>query len=254
MQSTFPMSKSFGNDDTGNHEPERVTLGALEQRNLVDCTTTQRVSRMNEGSLYVSVKGQLCVCLDLVRVVYTKTDAKYRAGTSRVEDWLACRSVVYDQPGKGPVVMGSAGRGLKWIVGASGLILQQRKGCTLLAVVLDEQCLFVRQDCAVGFDDTLEYDCWRLDVDEANRLDVVRLRGSGLVLLEFGRDYRACKLIEDTDCVLRLSSLLAWSGRIVGRGCTVATADAPEIDGPSGWCRLSGRGTIWFDTRRESGF
>jgi len=136
------------------------------------------------------------------------------------------------------------------IDGARRLVLRSRPDRELHGVLLEDDGLFVREDCLAGFDRRIVYDHGRLASGYGDTISLVHLHGEGLAVLDLPTGFAAVEVTGHEGCVLRCASLIGWVGRVVARCLPVADAPAAM----RGWAACSGEGTVLFDPARETPF
>jgi Tetratricopeptide repeat len=198
-----------------------------------------RATRHSGGSVLVSLIGEFAVRLDLAQAITT-------AGR------LAANTVLPRHGSDGGQFhpLGGSTRPLTIVEGAHQLVLRARPAQSIHIVELNDQSMYVREDCLGGFDSALEYDNGRLASGHGDTIALVHVHGTGLVVLELPRSFAAVETSEAAGCVLRCASMLGWVGRVVARCLPVA--DAPGDS--RGWAAFSGDGSVLFDPACESDF
>lgn len=197
-----------------------------------------RATRHPGGSVLVSLVGEFAVRLDLAQAITTAGRLSANAVLQR-----------HGSDG-GQFPLGGSTRPLTIVEGAHQLVLRARPAQSIHIVELNDQSMYVREDCLGGFDSALGYDNGRLASGHGDTIALVHVHGTGLVVLELPQSFAAVETTEAAGCVLRCASMLGWVGRVVAR-CLPA-ADAPGDS--RGWAAFSGDGSVLFDPACESDF
>jgi Flp pilus assembly protein TadD len=197
-----------------------------------------RCVRAPGGSVLVSLDAEFATRIDLVQAF-----ACY--------DQLVAREYLPRERGGDPSTpLGGSSRPLVIVDGARRLVLSPRKDRELHGVVLEDDGLFVREDCLAAFDRKIAYDHGRLASGYGDTISLVHLHGAGLAVLDLPAGCASVEVTGHEGCVLRCASLIGWVGRVVAR-CL------PVVDAPAamrGWAACSGEGTVLFDPARETLF
>ncbi len=197
-----------------------------------------RCVRSPGGAVLVSLDVEFATRIDLVQAF---------AGS---DQFVAREPLPRERGGDPSTPLGGSSRPLVIINGARRLVLRPRPDRELHGVLLEDEGLFVREDCLAGFDLRIAYDHGRLASGYGDTISLVHLHGDGLAVLDLPTGFAAVEVTGHEGCVLRCASLIGWVGRVVAR-CLPVT-DAPAA--MRGWAACSGEGTVLFDPARETPF
>ena len=144
-------------------------------------------------------------------------------------------------------VLGGAFGALVQLQGVGTLVLTPRYSHRFVAVNVGEEPFFVREEALACFDAKLSYESGRFQNLDDSLAHLVQMRGVGSALLESPSEVRSLEAGENRGVVIRLSSLLGWSGRLVPH----VLAPEDSISGQRGFISLTGRGNVFFATARD---
>lgn len=199
-----------------------------------------RAAKHELGTLLLSLRGDFVTRVDLAQAFSSSSSSQL----------LASCTVPRHPDGDPAVPLGGSTRPLTVVEGARRLVLCARPSFDLFGIELNQESVYVREDCLAGFDRDLRYDHGRMASGHGDTIDLIHVHGDGLVVLELPRRFVAFEIEGTEGCVLRCVSLLGWVGRVVGR--TLPGADSPA--GIRGWAAFSGEGVVLFDPTRETEF
>jgi uncharacterized protein (AIM24 family)/DNA-binding SARP family transcriptional activator len=128
------------------------------------------------------------------------------------------------------------------IAGAGELVVAPRPSYAIVPFTLAEEVVTVREDVLLGFElANITYEGGKLALGDGDSVNVVQLRGTGVVLLELLSRLQAVDVTEERPVFLRRDSLLGWTGaRIAPRA--LPPAESPS--GQRGLLRFVGDGTV----------
>lgn len=199
-----------------------------------------RAAKDGLGTLLLSLRGDFVTRIDLARAFSSSSSSQL----------LASSTVPRHPDGDPTLPLGGSTRPLTIVEGARRLVLCARPSFDLFGIELNQESVYVREDCLAGFDRDLRYDHGRMASGHGDTIDLLHVHGDGLVVLELPERFVAFEIEGTEGCVLRCVSLLGWVGRVVGRA--LPGADSPA--GIRGWAAFSGEGVVLFDPTREAEF
>ena len=143
-------------------------------------------------------------------------------------------------------VLGGVGSPIVSVEGKAELVLGPRPMHQLVALALDNDLAFVREDLLLGFDQRLVYENGRLAIDDNDGLAVVQLRGKGTLLLELLSGFVTIDATPTSGALLvRREWLVGWIGRLVPR--SLPASESPSAQ--RGLVSFGGDGTILIAAR-----
>jgi uncharacterized protein (AIM24 family) len=95
------------------------------------------------------------------------------------------------------------GAGEVWVAGTPG---------QWVALSLDDDILYVREDRVLAFDDGISWEAGRVPGDG---LQMLQFRGRGRVALQIDHDPTAIRISEHRPALVSRARLLGWVGRVV---------------------------------------
>ncbi|CAM3621039.1 tetratricopeptide repeat protein [Corallococcus sp. ZKHCc1 1396] len=139
---------------------------------------------------------------------------------TRLEGLVAVQGQVTFQPEmkrfRGRATDKPFGEGEQAMVRARGqgtLHLEPAGGRQLVAVVLDDESVYLRDPCVFAFEEPVVFENGRVPSD----LDLVHLRGQGRVLLSLSGPLRSVAVTMDAPVSVPLSHLVGWLGNLTPR-------------------------------------
>ena len=108
---------------------------------------------------------------------------------------------------------------------------------------MDEDPLYAREERLLGFDQSVEYECGRLELPDGDHAGLVQLSGMGTVVLSIRGPVHGIEVFPDRPAEVRAARLIGWIGRILARPADVG-ADVSPL---RGLMALSGNGVALFD-------
>jgi uncharacterized protein (AIM24 family) len=132
------------------------------------------------------------------------------------------------------------------LTGNGRLTLAPSAGQRAALLTLEDDALFVREGHLLGFDPTLLYESGRLQVGAAEHAVMVRLTGSGLVVVESAAPLAALPVTEDAPVVVRVDELLGYEGRLLPHPLPPEHVQC----GLHGLVELCGEGTLFLGGHR----
>lgn len=200
----------------------------LVRESLLVFPRDMAVSTHVSGLVLVQVKGSFAARLDHVRSLAFNADV---TGEPLMRKQ---RKQVFDEP------VGGAAAPLRTFSGHGELVLGPAKGRRLLALSLEEDPLYLREEILVGFETTLNYESGRLALGDGDVAHLIQLRGRGEVVVAFPAEQIALEVTPERALIIRGSALLGWIGRIVPRALLPSEAPA----GAHGFVSLVGEGMV----------
>ncbi len=139
---------------------------------------------------------------------------------------------------------GGASNPMVDIRGEGELVLGARHGQTLVRFAVGPDPWFLREDTLVALDLALVFENGRLTTSEGEHVGLVRVRGTGAVLVEFPRASLALDVRGGHGVSARKEAVLGWTGRIVPRA--LPPGEAPC--GQRGMLAFAGEGQVFLLT------
>jgi Flp pilus assembly protein TadD/uncharacterized protein (AIM24 family) len=140
---------------------------------------------------------------------------------------------------------GGVGTPIILFSGTGHLVLGPRPSHHVLSFLLRDEVAFVREDCLMSFELSLEYENGRLAVGEGDTTLMVQLRGAGAVLLELLDPVAALDVTSERGAILRREVLVGWVGRLVPRALSLGESPC----GQRGLVAFSGDGLLLVAAR-----
>ncbi|HEY4122502.1 MAG TPA: AIM24 family protein [Byssovorax sp.] len=141
--------------------------------------------------------------------------------------------------------LGGAASPVVEISGRGELVLGPALGQRLLALAIDADPVYVREDALVGFEPGVSYENGRLPVGDGEAIAMVQLRGHGAAVVTASERSAALEIGEGKSTALRASRVLGWVGRVVPRG--LSPSEAPGA--LRGFVTFAGEGMVLVDER-----
>ena len=129
------------------------------------------------------------------------------------------------------------------IEGSGHLVLGAREDRRVVAVSIEEEFLYLREDHLVGFEHTVTFENGRLPLGEGEFVPMMQLAGRGTVVVESRRLIESIEVSVERPTVVRGEHVLGWTGRLIPRA--LAGSEAPG--GARGFVAFSGNGAIFVD-------
>jgi uncharacterized protein (AIM24 family) len=120
------------------------------------------------------------------------------------------------------------GPGEVWVAGAAG---------RWLALSLDDDVLYVREDRVLAFDGSVS---WEAGAIPGEGLRMLQFRGRGQVVLQLDHPPAAVKVTEDRPALIASARLFGWVGRLVAHKQRTTTATPFQL-------LCQGDGVVLFD-------
>jgi uncharacterized protein (AIM24 family) len=144
-------------------------------------------------------------------------------------------------------VLGGIGSPFVRVSGDAQVVLGPRPAHRLVALTLDDELAFVREESLLAFEMGLAYENGRLALDppgegprSGETAHVAQLRGRGALVVEVSSNLASLPCVSGTPLLVRREWIVAWLGRMLPRAL-------PPTESPSGQRGLvsfSGNGTV----------
>jgi hypothetical protein len=130
-------------------------------------------------------------------------------------------------------------------------------GGRLVALRLEDDVLYLREDAVVAFEGTIS---WEYGHIPRAPMGMLQFRGRGLVTLCVRGETGAVKVSPDRPVQSAARNLLGWVGRVVARGATARSDGAPGPEDAGAWTisdspvlpiTCEGEGVVLFQVERE---
>jgi uncharacterized protein (AIM24 family) len=132
------------------------------------------------------------------------------------------------------------------LTGDGVALVGMRPGRHVVAFSASNEIVFVREELLLAFGLELGFENGRIGrTQEDDGVDVVQLRGTGVVALDLVHEPRALDVTRARAAVVRVDALVGWTGRLVPR--TLGPADAPGA--MRGLVSFSGEGAVIVASR-----
>jgi uncharacterized protein (AIM24 family) len=142
-------------------------------------------------------------------------------------------------------VLGGVGSPVVRVEGHAELVLGPRPTHELVALMLDGDIAFVREDLLLGFELRLAYENGRVAVDDGEALAIVQLKGTGTLVLELLAPFVTVDAAQGRPVMVRREWIVGWLGRLVPRA--LPGSEAPG--GQRGLVTFNGEGTVLVASR-----
>jgi hypothetical protein len=141
--------------------------------------------------------------------------------------------------------LGGAASPMVLLTGAGYLALAPRPDHRLLPIRLDDEFVYVREACLVGFDGALSYENGRLAAFEGDAVSMVQMRGRGCLVIETAAPIASVEVQSDHAAIVARTIVLGWTGRLL-------PIELPPEESPAGVRGLvsfAGEGTVLIATK-----
>jgi uncharacterized protein (AIM24 family) len=138
---------------------------------------------------------------------------------------------------------GGATEAMGWYEGTGHVVLAAADGARLLAMQLDDQLLYLREERVVAFAGSVRYENGRLNQGESAPVPMVQLSGLGWTVLESPGPVRVLDVLPRAGVLVVADRVVGWSGRLLPRP---ARADEAPASGQR-YVRFSGEGQLWLE-------
>jgi len=136
--------------------------------------------------------------------------------------------------------LGGTASPMAMLTGSGQLALAPHPEHHLLAVRLDDEFLYVREVCLVGFDGGLSYENGRLAAFEGDAVAMVQIRGRGCVVIETAGAIASMEVNKDRPATVAREIVLGWTGRLLP--IELPPEEAPAAAG--GFVSFTGEGKV----------
>lgn len=196
------------------HAP--LTAGALVAASALATYASPGVAVEPDGTAVVAVDGSFAVRIEALRALSAREQPFKSQNLGR-----RSRGRELDEP------LGGVSTPLVLLEGKGTLVVRQRTAREtprrLVAVWLEGEFLYVREDALVGFDGALRYESGRLAVGSSRQASMVQLSGRGAVLVEPRASLRSIPVSTEHAVMVRGDDVIGWTGRLL-----------PQLVGPEG--------------------
>jgi len=120
------------------------------------------------------------------------------------------------------------------LVEGAGFVVRSDAGAHYHLVAVQDEVLYVREDCVAGFEASLKWENGRLP--KGNGVAVVQFRGSGLLALQVPEELVTVEVLESRSLTVGAARLWAWTGDVVPRPHAAREEGRPVLS-----CMGSGR-------------
>lgn len=131
------------------------------------------------------------------------------------------------------------------ITGKGEVLLAPEAGHRLVALQLDDEPLYLREEVLVGLDLSVTYENGRLPTVDGEPPVMVQLRGYGAVVASLPERAVVIEALEARSTSVRASAVVGWMGRLVPRA--LLSTEAPG--GARGFIAFTGEGMVIVDGR-----
>ena len=131
------------------------------------------------------------------------------------------------------------------LTGRVELVIGPALGKRLVAISLEEDPVYLREDTLTGFESGVAWENGRLPVGDGDALPMVQLRGPGAVVASLPEHVASMEIVEGRSTAVRASAVLGWVGRVVPRA--LVASEAPG--GVRGLVAFAGEGMVLLDER-----
>lgn len=200
---------------------------------LVVFPRDERVALHGSGLVLVQAIDGFAVRLDAIRAMSFPGGHTTRPLTRRM------RGKATDEP------LGGVTSPVHEISGRGELVLGPGPGQRLVAVLVDDEPVYIREELLVGFESCIGYENGRFAVGDGEALPMIQLRGAGAASLALPASAASLEVAEGRTAVLRGLSVLGWVGRVLPRA--LSPTEAPGS--ARGFVALSGEGMVLVDAR-----
>jgi uncharacterized protein (AIM24 family) len=197
------------------------------------------VAQHASGVVLVQAQSGFSTRLDLIRSMLAPSSAGAPKTLTR-----KARGRLLDEP------LGGHASPIVELDGKVELVLAARPTHRLVAIALDENALYLREDAVAAFETTVTWDNGRLPAGDGEAIGMVQLRGPGSVVAELPASntrvrVHAVEVTEGRTLTLRAVDVVGWLGRVVPRA--LVASEAPL--GMRGFVAFSGEGMVLLDGR-----
>jgi hypothetical protein len=236
-----PVSESMAPASVAIPAPLGAARGPLTPEALVAASAlaphaSPAVSIEADGTALVTVAGSFAVRIDALRALAPEASAFKSSSLSR-------RSRGRDIPEP----LGGVATPLVLLEGDGAIVVRQRSlretDRRLVALWLDSEFLYTREEALVGFDGALRHESGRLPLGSGRQIPMIQLSGRGAVLIEPKTTLRSLGVRAERRVVVRGEDVLGWTGRLLPQ--PAGPEDAPASS--AGFVAFSGDGALLLD-------
>jgi uncharacterized protein (AIM24 family) len=114
-----------------------------------------------------------------------------------------------------PDTLGGEARPIQFVSG-DGYLVAAPRGGQFAAVRIDEEALYLREDCVYAFEDALHWESGHIPGSE-QRIGMMQFRGEGCVALHWRKALTSVKVVPDDVLYVQEDALAGWIGRVIPR-------------------------------------
>jgi uncharacterized protein (AIM24 family) len=131
------------------------------------------------------------------------------------------------------------------ISGKGEVLLAPEAGQRLVALQLDDEPVYLREDALMGLDLSITYENGRIPSVDGEPTVMVQLRGYGAVVAALPERAVVIEAVESRSTSVRAAAVVGWMGRLVPRA--LLSTEAPG--GARGFIAFAGEGMVIVDGR-----
>jgi uncharacterized protein (AIM24 family)/Flp pilus assembly protein TadD len=219
------------------HAPESIEgpavgasrpLSALARDLLVAFPRAPSITALPSGVLRVAIASSFACRMDRVPAM----------GGALAPEIMPrhARGRVLEEP------LGGTATPLVKLSGTGYLLLAPGTGHALFPLTMEDEALYVREECLVGFEELVTYENGRAPLGDGESVSLVQLRGNGIAVLELPKGAFTLAVEDGSGLTVRRELLLGWVGGVLPRG--LPSGESPG--GQRGLVALSGEGTVFL--------
>ena len=144
--------------------------------------------------------------------------------------------------------LGGSALPLVELEGAGRLVIAAPAPLSAVAVALDRDFLYVREDRLLGFDSTLRHENGRLATGDDDPIAMVQFSGRGHLVFATHLPLRGLDVDADQPLSLRAEDVLGWTGRLLPQPLPASQAPGST----HGLVVFNGEGAVFVDPERNA--
>lgn len=144
--------------------------------------------------------------------------------------------------------LGGSALPLVELEGSGRLVLTPPEALSAVAVALEGEFLYVREDRLLGFESTLRHENGRLATGDNEPIPMVQLSGRGHLVFASHTPLRTLDVEADRPLALRAGDVLGWTGRLLPQPLPASQAPGST----HGLVAFNGDGAVFVDPARNA--
>ncbi len=138
---------------------------------------------------------------------------------------------------------GGASGAMRWYEGSGHVVLSAAERARVVALELDDQLLYLREERILAFAGSARYENGRFNQGESEPVPMVQVSGQGWVVFESRGPMRVLNILPGAGVLVEADRVVGWSGRLLPR--PARPEEAPTAG--QRFVRFSGEGQLWLE-------